>query len=62
MVKPPELSPFGAADDADLAAAFSKPGCEDAARRDAANPVRPLLLQSRSIESHVDPKTIRRPP
>jgi hypothetical protein len=44
MVKPPKLSPFGGADDTDFIAALGKPGCEDAARGDASNPVQSLFL------------------
>jgi hypothetical protein len=44
MVEPPKLSPFGGADDADLVAALSKPGREDAARGNAAYPVQSFFL------------------
>jgi hypothetical protein len=45
MVEPPKLSPFGGADEADLVAALSKPGREDAACGNATYPVQALFLR-----------------
>ena len=44
MVEPPKPSPFRGADNADLVAALGKPGREDAACGNTADPVQPLFL------------------
>lgn len=54
MVEPPKLSPFGGADEADLVAALSKPGREDAARGNAAYPVQPLFLRRMFAVDHLN--------
>jgi hypothetical protein len=60
MVEPPKLSPFGGADEADLVAALSKPGREDAARGNAAYPVQPLFLRRMFAVDHLNAMRIQK--
>lgn len=60
MVEPPKLSPFGGADEADLVAALSKPGREDAARGNAPYPVQPLFLRRMFAVDHLNAMRIQK--
>ncbi len=60
MVEPLKPSPFCGANDADLVAAFRKPGREDAARGNAAYPVQPFLLGRMFAVDYLDAMGIQK--
>jgi len=60
MVEPPKLSPFGAADEADLVAALRKSRGEDASRRNAAHPVQSPFLRRVFAVNHLNAMRIQK--